>query len=247
MAGCPRQPVRPGALAALVRQPGPDARELGPRFEPVLGVGEEQLARLVQRGAVADADQHVLQSVAARIGVVHLVGHHRGQAGALRQLGQLGHQPVVVRLQVVAQLDREVAIREVAGPRLRGGERCLRIAGQQLARHLSAATARQADQVAARLVQGGLHQRALEDGELLLPRQVAAGGEPRQRGVAGAVARQQDQVVARHRSGVELAGPAAAGLLPAQRIVQLPPTAGEAQRPLVGGDRQLQPHDGRHR
>ena len=131
--------------------------------------------------------------------------------------------------------------------RLRGGKRCLRVAGQQLAWHLPAAAARQADQVAARLVQGGLHQRALEDGKLLLPRQVAARGEPRQRRVAGAVAGQQDQVVARHRAGVELAGPAAAGLLAAQRVVQLPPPARQAQRALVGGDRQLQPHDGRHR
>ena len=47
--------------------------------------------------------------------------------------------------------------------------------------------------------------------------------------------------------GMVLAGPAAARLLAAQRIVQLAATSRQAQLPLVGGDRQLQARDGRHR
>ena len=167
----------PSCQARRVRasgSPATDARELGPRFEPVLGVGEEQLARLVEGGAVADADQHVLEPMAARIGVVDLVGDHRGQAGALRQLGQLADEPVVVGQQVVGQLHAEVAVREVARPALRGGNALRPARRPAAAWDLPVAAAAQADQVAARLVQGRLHQRALEHGELLLPGQVAA-------------------------------------------------------------------------
>ena len=83
--------------------------------------------------------------------------------------------------------------------------------------------------MAARLVERRLHDPALEDGVLLLARQVATAGEAGQGGVPVDVAGEQDEVVARHRSGVMLARPAAAGTLAAERVVQLAAASREAQ------------------
>ena len=185
---------------------------------------------------MTDADEHVLEPMAVGIGVVDLVGDGRRQAELGRQLRELVHQPVVVGLEVVRQLDGEVAVGEVPGPAPRGVERRVAVAGQQVPRHLAVAAAGEAEQVAARLVERRLHEPALEDRELLLAGQVAAARQAGEGGVAVDVARQQDEVIARHRSGVELAGPASARALATQRVVQLPPAVarGAARRRCAG-------------
>jgi hypothetical protein len=196
---------------------------------------------------VPDADQHVLQPMASRIGVVHLVGDQGRQPGLARQLGELRHEPVVVRLEVVRELKCEIAVRKVARPALSGVERRCPLTGEQVAWHLPVAASGEADQVAAPLVEGCLHQRALEDRELLLPGQVAAAGESAEGRIAGTVAGQQDEVIAGDRAGMQLAGPAAACPLATIRVVQLPPASGQSQLAFVTRDGQLQADDGSHR
>jgi len=56
---------------------------------------------------VADGDQHVLEPMARRLGVVNLVGDDRGQARFLGQAGQLGDEPVVVGQEMVLELEDE--------------------------------------------------------------------------------------------------------------------------------------------
>ena len=145
------------------------------------------------------------------------------------------------------QLDGEVAGGEAARPATGGVERRVAVAGQQVSRHLAVAAAGEAEEMAARLVEGGLDLPALEDGELLLAGQVPAAYETREGGVAVDVSRQQDEVVARHRSGVELTGPAAARPLAAQRLVQLAPAVGQAQLVVGARDGDLEADDGTHR
>ena len=153
------------------------------------------------------------------------------------------HEPVVVGAEVVAQLDGEVAVGEVASPRPRGVESGRFVAGEEKPRHEPVATAGEADEVPARLVERGRDQRALEDRELLLAGQVASAHEPREGRVAVDVARDEDEMISRHRSGVELAGPASARLRAAQWIVQ-PPTAMREPQLVIGArDRHLEADD----
>ncbi len=192
-----------------------------------------------------DADQHVLEPMAPGRRVVHLVGDDRRQAGLLGQLGELRHEPVVVGLEVVRELHREVAIREVAAPSACAASRArVPLPGEQVARHLPVATAGEPDQVAVPLVERGLDQLPREDRVLLLPGEMATAGESRQGGVAGGIACQQDEVIAGDRAGVQLTGPATARPLPAKRIVELAPAASQAQLPFVARDGQLDPDDG---
>ena len=72
--GGAHHPRVPGAAGGRVRQPGADLRQLVRALQPVLAVGQEQLPSFVEGGAVADADQHVLEPMASGRGVVHLVG-----------------------------------------------------------------------------------------------------------------------------------------------------------------------------
>ncbi len=242
-----RHPVVPGAPGARVRQAGPQQGELRPGLEPVLGVRQAQLAGLVQRGAVPDGDQHVLEPMARRLGVVDLVGDDRGQARFVGEGGQLRDEPVVVGEQVVGQLHAEVPVGKVARPPVRGHPGHGPLPGQQAARDLPVPTAAQADEMAPGLVQRGLDRRRLEHGECLLAGQVAGGHEPRQRRVAGRVAGQQDQVIPRGRAGVMLARPATAGLLPAERERHSSAAPHRAQLTLITGNGQLHAQDRDHR
>ncbi len=97
-----------------------------------------------------------------------------------------------------------------------------------------------------RLVECRRHHGALEDGELLLPRKVAAAREARQGGVAVDVARQQDEMVAGDRAGVMLAGPAAARLRATVRVVELPAAARATQLVIGARDGQLEADDRAH-
>ncbi len=118
-----RHPVVPGTPGAGVGQTSAQEGELGSGLEPVFGVRQAQLAGVVERRAVADGDQHVLEPMARRLGVVDLVGDDRGQARFVGERRQLGDEPVVVGEQVVGQLHAEVPVGEVAGPPVRGHPR----------------------------------------------------------------------------------------------------------------------------
>ena len=193
---------------------------------------------------MADTDQHVLEPMASGRRVVHLVGDDGRQPGRLRQLGEPCHEPVVIGLEVVRQLHREVALRKVARPALRCFAGGVLLSGEQMSWYLPVAASGQPDQMPSTLVEPLLDQLPGEDRELLLPGEVATAGEPRQRGVAGGVAGQQDQVIAGDWAGMQLAGPATARMLPAKWVVELPPAASQAQLALVAGDGQLDPDDG---
>ena len=127
---------------------------------------------------MTDADEHVLEPLPLARGVMDLVADHDRQAGGLRQLDEAGDEPVVVRGEVVGQLDEQVAVGKVPRPAFRGRAGRRPVAGEQVARHLAVATAGERHEMAARVVEGGLDDRALEDGELLLPGEVAARREP---------------------------------------------------------------------
>jgi hypothetical protein len=108
---------------------------------------------------------------------VHLVGDHRRQAERFGQLGELRGEPVVVGLQVVRQLDGEVAVGEVPCPPARGVAGRLGLAGEQVTRNLAVAAAGEADQVAAGAVERRGDQGSLEDRELLLAGEMRAAGQ----------------------------------------------------------------------
>ena len=196
---------------------------------------------------MADADEHVLEPMAVRIGVVDLVGDDRRQAGLLGQLGELCDEPVVVGLQVMAQLDGKVAVTEARRPGARNLQGRVALAGQQEARNPAVPAARQAEQVPARVFERRLDERPVEDRELLLARQVAAARQPGERGVAIHVARQQDEVVTGDRAGMVLAWPAPAGLLAAKGVVQLAATARQAELVIRARDGDLDADDRAYR
>src|SRR5687768_7065757 len=170
---------------------------------------------------MTDADEDVLEPMTVRIGVMDFVGDRGRQADLLGQRRQLRDEPVVVGLKVMAQLDVEVAVGEVDGPRFRYGASRLAVAAEQEPSHLAVATAGEAEEMAARLVERRLDQPALEDRELLLTRQVATTRQAGEGGVAVDVACQKNEVVAGDRAGVMLTGPAATRLSAPQRVVEL--------------------------
>ena len=117
---------------------------------------------------MADADEHVLEPMPLGVGVVDLVRDRRRQAELAGERRQLGDEPVVVGLEVVAQLDSEVAVGEVLGPAPR---RLESRAASPASRSRGTSPLRQpeAEEVAARLIEGGLDQPALEDRDCFSP------------------------------------------------------------------------------
>ena len=67
--------------------------------------------------------------------------------------------------------------------------------------------------------------------------------QPRESRVAGWVAGEQHKVIARGGAGVELPGPAAAGLGAADGVIELAAAASRAQLAIVAGNRQLHADD----
>ena len=103
-----------------------------------------------------------------------LVRDHGRQTGSRGQLCQLCDEPVIIGLEVVAELNVEVAIGEMAAPGADCLERRGMVTGQEKPRHLPIPAPGEADEVPARLVERRGHERAFEDRELLFARQVAA-------------------------------------------------------------------------
>ncbi len=64
------------------------ARDLGGRLEMALGVGLEEKTRLVDRGVLADAGEHVLQRAPLGHVVEHVAGRDQGHAATPREPGQ---------------------------------------------------------------------------------------------------------------------------------------------------------------
>src|SRR5438874_4413534 len=179
----------------------------------------------------------------ACLGVVHLVGDHRGEARVAGQGGELGDEPVVVRATVVGELDGEVAIREMGGPVTRGVQREITLPGEEVEGNFAIPTAAQTDEVAPCVIERSLDLRPLEYGELLLSGEVRVRDEPRKGGVAGRVAGQQHEVVARGGARVELTGPTAARLGTTDRVIQLAAAASGAQLAFVAWNRELDTND----
>ena len=184
--------------AALWWQP----TELLKALEVVLAVRPAQVATLLERLAVANAHQHVLQLTIGRQRVVRVVGHDQRQAQLVGERDRFGHEPVVVREQVMLQLEMEVAV-EHPGQPARGVLRPISIAGQQPPRDLAVATAGQGDEPLRLVAQArmGEARRALGPGKL------GPASEPAQAAIAGHVARDE------HQMRPELARPNAAQVL----------------------------------
>ncbi len=150
------QPLRPGARHARSRRHGRSPAQAGRQraqlrrpLEVVLPVGPAQVGALVERQAVADADQHVLELAILGPGVVDVVGDDDRQPEPLGQARRLGHQPVVVGQEVVLQLDEEagsqaahraIALGQATRHRFGPGT----IAGQQPPRDLTVAASARA-------------------------------------------------------------------------------------------------------
>ena len=157
---------------------------------------------------MADGDQHVLEPMAGRLGVVDLVGDDRRQA---RFVGQTPARRRASRRRGAGggTAPRRSPRREVAAHRS-AAERAAARSPASRRRGSPVPAAAQPDEMALRLVQRRLQRRRLEHGECLLAGQVAGGHDPRQGGVPGRVAGQQDEVVAGGRTGVVLS-PASRG------------------------------------
>ena len=83
------------------------AEQLGLRLEVRLAVRPAQVGQRLERPAVANRGDHVLQLAALGQGVVDVVGDHGRQAELLGQAGGLGDQPVVVGQEVMLELEDE--------------------------------------------------------------------------------------------------------------------------------------------
>ena len=99
------------------RSAGTSAASSAPGLQERLAVRPAQVRQRLERPAVADGGQHVGQFAVLGAGVVDVVGRHDRQAELPGQLRGLGDQPVVVRAEVVRELDEEAAAgRPVASP-----------------------------------------------------------------------------------------------------------------------------------
>ena len=99
---------------------GGSAASVGQALEVVLAVRPAQMAALLERLAVADAHEHVLQLAIGRQRVVRVVGHDEWQVQLACQADRFGDEPVVVGQQVVLQLQVERRRRNTAGQAARG-------------------------------------------------------------------------------------------------------------------------------
>ena len=210
-------------------------RQGGHLGRPAQGVDRPvtpQVGARLQRQAVPDGHQHVLQLVVLRARVVHVVGDDEGQAGRGRQVHGQGHQQVVVGPQVVLGLQEEPAAPAEAGHgrverRVPPGhlEGARPIARQQPPRDLRVAAPGERHQP----LRVAGQQRLVEAGHALRAGQVRRARQAAQAAIAGRVAGQQHQV----RPPLAVAD--AAQVLPAGRPVPRHAQAGRARRDRLAG------------
>ena len=149
---------------------------------------------------MADRRQHVLELAALRPGVVDVVRHDDRQPELVGEGRRLGHEPVVVRQEVVRELEIEAAPGNRAGECRRGRPGALPIADPQPPGDLALATARQRDEALGVLGE----QLVAEARHGLRPGEVRPRDEPAQAPIARCVAGEEDEV----RTALALADPA---------------------------------------
>ena len=139
---------------------------------------------------MAGGGEHVVQAMAVRRGVMHVVGGDDSQANCFGYRQQSGDQPVVVGQPVALQLDPQPVAAEDLRQLARRAHGLRRIVGQHRLGHRALPAARQAEQPAGMLrhVFDGQQRRAFRAGQL------ADGDQPAEVGVAGLRLGQQRQV-----------------------------------------------------
>ncbi len=100
-----------------------------------LGVGEQAPPGRVERGAVADAGEHVEQRPAGGRGVAHVVGGDDGHAARGGEIGEAAGEPLPGALEMAVHVDGETIAEDALQPievegRLRSHQRPLRAAGE---------------------------------------------------------------------------------------------------------------------
>ena len=164
-------------------------RDLRLRLQVRLAIGTPQVRQLAERPPVADGRQHVLEFTALRPGIVDVVRHHDRQPEFAGEARRLRHQPVVVRQEVVRQLEIEPArkpARECRG----GRPGTLAIPDQEPPGDLAISTARQRNESLDVLGK----QLVAEARNGLGPGEVRSRDEPAQAPIAGRVASEEDEV-----------------------------------------------------
>ena len=201
--GRPRSRDLPPERAVTRRQRG----HLDRRLQVGLAVRTAQVGEPVERPAVADRGQDVVELAALRAGVVDIVGDDDREVQLAGEGHRLGHEPVVVGQVLMGQLEMEALVGVVArpvvdrreGPRRRS--RARPIPHPQPARDLAVPAARQGDETFAVLGQQGV----VEAGHRLRPGEVRPRDEPAQTPIPDRVAGEQDEM----RPALPLADPAA--------------------------------------
>ena len=102
----PRRPWICDREARLARR---QHRQLRAGLQVRLAVRAPQVPECFERSAVPDGGQDIGQFTVFGAGVVDIVGDDDRQPGRLGQRGRLGYEPVIVRQEVVRQLDEEAA------------------------------------------------------------------------------------------------------------------------------------------
>ena len=183
------------SVQALPR-PARAAASSAPDFRNDSPSGRRRSAERLERPAVADGGQHVGQFPVLRPGVVDVVGRHDRQAELPGQLRGLGDQPVVVRSEVMRELDEEAAAgRPVASSEdrripFRDGPGAGPIAHPQPADQLTVTAPGQGDQALGVLGQ----ERLAEARHALGPGHVRLRDEPAQAPPADLRPGQQDEM-----------------------------------------------------
>ena len=187
---------RHGPLDALVPRPGhvalhrrAEGRQLIARLEVRLPVGSAQVGQRVERPAVLDRGQDVVQLAVLASGVVDGVGHDHRQPQVAGQGDRLGDQPVVVGAEMVGQLDDQPVRPEDPGQPLCRGARAGPVTDQQASPDLPVAAARQGDDP----IVVRLQQRVADPGHGLRPGQVRPRQQAGQAAPADLVAGEEDE------------------------------------------------------
>ena len=190
-----RDPLAPGSGRRLVQRHSP-GEQLLPACQVRLAIGPAQVAERIQRPAMADRGQDIVELAVLAPGVMDVVGDDDRQPELGRERRRLRHEPVVVGQEMVRELDEEAARGGiVAAPEpgripLGDGARPGPIADPQPARQLPVATTRQRNDALVVLGQ----ERLADAGDGLGPGQVGMRQQPAQAPPAHLGADQQHQV-----------------------------------------------------